>query len=97
MQDGINSVAQEIGIPSNYLQGCNKKAMLMYLIHLNNPEKTQYDINEVKGELRGELAEILYKREPEDNKLALIIQMIKYNQISTTLELMAWRNRKRRL
>lgn len=71
--------------------------MLMYLIHLNNPEKTQYDINEVKGELRGELAEILYKREPEDNKLALIIQMIKYNQISTTLELMAWRNRKRRL
>lgn len=70
------------------MQGCNKKAMLMYFIHLNNPEKTQYTIEEVKGELREELAEILYKREPEENKLALIMQMVKYSQINTINELM---------
>lgn len=64
--------------------------MLMYFIHLNNPEKTQYTIEEVKGELRGELAEILYKREPEENKLAVILQMIIQSQITTTQELMSY-------
>ena len=86
----IKSIANEIGIPVNYLQGCNKKAMLMYLIHLNNPEKTQYDINEVQGELRGELAEILYDKEPENNKLAVIVKMIIERQITSVQELLIY-------
>lgn len=64
--------------------------MLMYFIHLNNPEKTQYDINEVKGELKGELAEILYKREPEENKLTIILQMILSGQLETITELFTY-------
>lgn len=86
----LSKVAEEIGIPSNYIQGCNKKAMLMYFIHLNNPEKTQYTIDEVKGELKGELAEILYKREPEENKLAVMLQMILTGQINSVSELMSY-------
>lgn len=44
----LKSIAKEIGIAENYLQGCNKKPMLEYLIHMNNPEKTQYKIEEVQ-------------------------------------------------
>ena len=62
----------------------------MYLIHLNNPEKTQYDINEVQGELRGELAEILYDKEPENNKLAVIVKMIIERQITSVQELLIY-------
>lgn len=84
----ITSVAKEIEIPSNYLQGCSKKPILMYLIHLNNPEKTQYDISEVQGELKGELAEILFKRQPEDQKLAILMENIIKGNIRTCKQLM---------
>lgn len=86
----LKAVAEEIEIPPNYIQGCNKKAMLMYFIHLNNPEKTQYTIDEVKGELRGELAEILYQKEPEENKLTQIMNMVLTGQINSITELMTF-------
>lgn len=84
----LKNVAKEIEIPENYLQGCKKTAMLRYLIHLDNPEKTQYSIEEVKGELKAQLAEILVKQQPEDNKLALIMEPIIKRQITTINELM---------
>lgn len=86
----INAIANEITIPVNYLQGCNKKPMLEYLIHLNNPEKTQYDINEVQGELKAELAGILAKREPEENKMAIILNNILKGYINTLTELIVY-------
>lgn len=84
----IKSVANDIEIEPNYLQGCNKKAMLMYLIHLNNPEKTQYSIDEVEGELKSELAELLFKRQPEDQKLAILMENIIKGNIKNTKQLM---------
>lgn len=40
----VNSIAKEIGINPNMLEGCKKEKMLLYLIHYNNHEKTQYKI-----------------------------------------------------
>lgn len=76
-----NKVAEEIGIAENYLTGCNKKAMLMYLIHLNNPEKTQYSTQEVKGELRKELERIITKRIDSDIKMEALYNLIKEKNI----------------
>lgn len=42
------SVARDVEIAENYIQGCNKEAVLRYLIHLDNIEKTQYNVNEVR-------------------------------------------------
>lgn len=64
--------------------------MLQYLIHLNNPEKTQYDINEVEGELKSELASILAKKEPDENKMALILNNIIKGYITSLTELVVY-------
>lgn len=86
----LSAVAKEIGIAENYLQGCNKKSMLQYLIHLNNQEKTQYSINEVHGELKDELVKILLKKEPEENKYINIINNIKQGSINNITELLEY-------
>lgn len=86
----LQSISKQIQIPQNYLQGCNKRAMLMYLIHLNNPEKTQYSVEEVKGPLRQELTDILVKREPEENKLSIIMSHIIQNGINSINDLIVF-------
>lgn len=86
----LNSIAREIEIKENYLQGCNKKAMLQYLIHLNNAEKTQYSVEEVQGELKNELVKILLKREPEENKYKIIIDNIKQGSINSIKDLIQY-------
>ncbi len=53
------AIAKELNIPENYIEGCNKEQMLLYLIHYNNPEKTQYDIEEVDGEMQKDLIKII--------------------------------------
>lgn len=55
--------------------------MLMYLIHLNNPEKTQYSTQEVKGELRKELERIIIKRIDSDIKMEALYNLIKEKNI----------------
>lgn len=76
-----NKIAEEIGIQENYLTGCNKKAMLMYLIHLNNPEKTQYSTQEVKGELRKELEKLITKRMDSEIKMEALYNLINEKDI----------------
>lgn len=76
-----NAVSKEIGIPPNYITGVNKKAMLMYLIHLNNPEKTQYSTDEVNGELKRELEKIIVKKIDIEEKLKALIEIIKIENI----------------
>ena len=45
-----DAVCEELNIPSNYVEPINSiDGMLTYLIHLNQPNKHQYDVNEVIG------------------------------------------------
>ena len=54
------SIAKELGIAPNYLEACkNVDGSLLYLVHSENPEKAQYDYEEVFGPLRLKLATLL--------------------------------------
>ena len=78
------AVAKEIGIKENYIEGCNKENMLLYLIHYNNPEKTQYDIEDVDGEMSADLCKIIEsKTELPTEKLNNILNIIYEKNITT--------------
>ena len=71
------AIAKEMQIKENYIEGCNKEAMLLYLIHYNHPKKTQYDIEEVEGNLKEDLIDLIMTRsttqkEKLDNIIAYI-------------------------
>lgn len=58
--------------------------MLLYLIHYNNEDKTQYDIEEVDGELSKDLYELIKsKTEYQKDKLENILNYI-YKEIPNT-------------
>lgn len=86
----VNSVAEDIQIPPNYLEGCNKDKMLLYLIHANDPDKTQYSIEEVEGELKNHLIELLEKREEEEIRVAWVFSYITANNICSITEITKW-------
>lgn len=77
------AISKETGIQENYIEGCNKEKMLLYLIHYNNPEKTQYSIEEVKGALKEDL-EMLIKQKTNTNEEILdeIIRYIYNNKVN---------------
>lgn len=85
---GINSVAKEIGIPSNYIGGTKKIPFLRYLIHLDNPEKSQYPIEAVHGQLKEDLEKIVQNNIEEDKQLATMATQIFNHEINTSKELM---------
>lgn len=78
------AISKETNIKENYIEGCNKDNMLLYLIHYNNPEKTQYDIEEVDGELSKELYKLIEsKTQYQRDKLKEIIKYINKNEYNT--------------
>lgn len=79
------SIAKETGIEENYIEGCNKDNMLLYLIHYNNPEKTQYDVEEIDGEMQKDLINIIKsKNEYQKDKLEEILSYIINNKTTIT-------------
>lgn len=87
---GINSVAKDIGIEPNYIGGTKKIPFLRYLIHLDNPEKTQYPICAVHGQLKEELEKILSNNIEEDKQLADMATEIFNHKINSSKELMLY-------
>ena len=73
------AISNELGIDLNYIEEVkNFNNALMYLIHYNDTDKTQYEINEVQGNLRNRLIETINKNEKnEGEKVADLIQFIK--------------------
>ncbi len=56
------ALAKELGITPNYIQQIrNEEAALEYLIHFNEEDKHQYDIECVKGPLKRKLIEYVNK------------------------------------
>lgn len=83
----VQSVADEIGIPSNYLEGCKKEKMLLYLIHYNAPTKTLYNIEEVHGLLKDDLKELITRQTSEVKRLKALKEIIKERSPRTVYEL----------
>lgn len=57
-----DSVCKGIGVPPHYDMQDNKQMALTYLIHYNNIEKAQYQVEEVQGNLKQWLVEFLNKK-----------------------------------
>lgn len=84
-----DSIAKELEIAPNYIEGCNKKKMLLYLIHYENPEKYQYTTDIVEGPLKNELEEIIIQDIKSDNeKLNEVIDLIENETIYDSFSLM---------
>lgn len=64
--------------------------MLQYLIHLNNPEKTQYKIEEVQGQLKKELEKIIENRKEEEERIEPIINAIEVGIINNINQLIRY-------
>lgn len=61
--------------------------MLLYFIHANNPEKTQYNVEEVQGELKEYLSRRIAKQEPQEDKLTYLIESINDRTIENEYQL----------
>lgn len=62
------AIAEELGIAPNYIEKCRDlEKALEYLIHYNDDTKHQYDIEEVQGNLKGELKKKLANDGKDEN------------------------------
>lgn len=70
------AVAKALGIEPNYLEKCrNLNRALLYLIHKDNPEKFQYDLEQVQGSQP--LLTILSKLLTEEDEGLRVLSIIK--------------------
>lgn len=52
----INSLSNELSLPSQYIEKYTSlKTALLYLLHFNQGDKTQYEVNDTYGDLKQEL------------------------------------------
>lgn len=87
------AIAKELGIEENYLTGCDLKAQLRYLIHIDDKDKYQYDMEEVEGTQNMKKIFLSYIETNKRNislEIKEIIQGIKENKIRNIDELMIW-------
>lgn len=84
----IESVAGDIGIPSNYLEGCKKEKMLLYFLHINHPTKALYNIEAVHGPLKEELQDLITKQTSEYKRLKTLIEDIREKKPRSIWELL---------
>lgn len=70
--------SDNLGISSNYIQRCRSlDRSLEYLIHFNEPEKYQYDIDCVHGSLRSRLLQIISSSDKtEGDKVSDLLDFI---------------------
>lgn len=71
-----DAIAKELGIKPNYIKVCkNLDDRLLYLVHYKNPEKYQYDHEDVFGPLRPSLEKLL-DDETEDARCLRIVDLV---------------------
>lgn len=70
------AVAKELGIEPNYIRECvDVDGALLYLVHSNDPDKHQYDLEEVFGPMAPRLAKLLAD-DTESERALTIFDMI---------------------
>lgn len=87
----LDSVAKEMQIDVNYLQKCSSfNSYATYLIHLDEPLKTQYLPEEVCGNLYVDFLNALNKADTESLKVKKIIDYIYNSEIMRLSYLVRW-------
>lgn len=70
------SLSKQLGVKINYFRECkNFDDRLLYLVHLNHPDKYQYDSEEVFGPLKPALEKLLAD-ESEDARMLRIVDLV---------------------
>lgn len=65
------AIADELGITSNYIEKCrDMDKALEYLIHFNDDTKHQYNFEEVKGNLKTKLKQVILNDDKDENQKA---------------------------
>lgn len=71
------ALAEELGIALNYIEKCRSlDNALEYLIHYNDDSKHQYEFDEVQGNLKAKLKQIMANDGKDENQKAL--ELINY-------------------
>lgn len=73
----LSSVRNEYakyGLENRFVDTCNERAMLRYLVHLDNPEKYQYSKNEIDTNMKSE-CESAWADEVSSEEALLLITM----------------------
>lgn len=86
----LSALSGELGIPGNFLQPINSmNAILMYLIHFNQPEKFQYALNDVVGSsvLKNKLIKLIKSDALEEDKVLKLYDFISNSEYITLNEL----------
>ncbi len=69
-------LAEELGIKPNYLEPCrDSKGAMLYLLHEGYPNKYQYDIENVYGTLKHEVAKLLVN-EDEGSRVLKVLDLL---------------------
>lgn len=72
-----SGVAKELNLPVNYIQNANLIPYLRYLIHFDDEDKIQYNVNEVHGPLSCKLIDILNRnKQTETEQVATLMSFI---------------------
>lgn len=85
----ITQIANSIGLGNQkerIWKAKSKDRALLYLIHRNNPEKYQYDIADVKGDMQVRLAKLINADERSEEEACLsLFDFIKYSENELTM------------
>ena len=79
----VSSVKNEFakyGLEKRFVDTCNERAMLRYLIHQDNPEKYQYKKSEIDTNMKSECETAWADEVTSEEALALLIQYIEEKQ-----------------
>lgn len=77
----VKSISEEINLPIQYIEGCNHDSMLLYLLHINQPNKTQYNVNEILGD-RTRLLQLLEKQKDNNLRYKELLDFVVNNRIT---------------
>lgn len=74
----IESISKELDLPSNYIEKYSSlKTALLYLIHFNQGDKVQYDLNDTYGDLKNELKKyIINTPKTEEDRVLELLDLI---------------------
>lgn len=76
-QTWSSAIAKDLGITENYLEEPRSfDNSLLYLVHYNDPDKYQYNIDEVKGTLKKRLRELMNKNDKTEGEK--VFELIEY-------------------
>ena len=72
-----SALCKDLGIEHNYIENVKKfDNAIQYLIHYNDSDKVQYNVDEVKGNLKQKLVESINKIEKSEGEK--VVELIEY-------------------